>query len=99
MIEPVIVGWAHTPFGRLEEPDVEHLLARVSASALDHAGVPPHAVDAIYTGVFNAGFARQGFGIRDNPRLAACAEIETATDRHDGYSSGIRVTALCSALS
>ncbi|MEI4508630.1 acetyl-CoA acetyltransferase [Sphingopyxis sp. CCNWLW253] len=61
MIEPVIVGWAHTPFGRLEEPDVEHLLARVSASALDHAGVPPHAVDAIYTGVFNAGFARQGF--------------------------------------
>ena len=27
--EACIVGWAHTPFGKLEEPDLEALLARV----------------------------------------------------------------------
>ena len=39
-----IVGWAHTPFGRLEEPDVESLIGRVAADALDHAGVAPSDV-------------------------------------------------------
>jgi acetyl-CoA C-acetyltransferase len=29
-----IVGWAHTPFGKLEEPDVESLIGRVAGEAL-----------------------------------------------------------------
>lgn len=61
MNDPVIVGWAHTPFGRLEAPDIEQLIARVAANALDHAHVPASAVDGIFAGVFNAGFARQSF--------------------------------------
>ena len=56
-----IVGWAHTPFGKLEEPDVEGLIARVAATALEHAGVGPGDVDAITVGVYNNGFAAQGF--------------------------------------
>ncbi|MBV1701161.1 MAG: acetyl-CoA acetyltransferase [Hyphomicrobiales bacterium] len=56
-----IVGWAHTPFGKLEDPDVETLMSRVSASALEHAGVSPRDVDAITVGVFNNGFSKQGF--------------------------------------
>ena len=56
-----IVGWAHTPFGRLEEPDVESLIGRVAADALDHAGVAPSDVDAITVGVYNNGFSRQAF--------------------------------------
>jgi acetyl-CoA C-acetyltransferase len=55
------VGWAHTPFGKLEEPDVESLIARVSGEALAHAGVEAGDVEAITVGVFNNGFSRQGF--------------------------------------
>lgn len=61
MNEALIIGWAHTPFGRLEDAGIEQLIARVSAHALDHAGVPAAAVDGIFAGVFNAGFARQSF--------------------------------------
>ncbi|MQA06658.1 MAG: thiolase domain-containing protein [Streptosporangiales bacterium] len=58
---PHLTGWAHSRFGRAEEPDVETLLARVSGEALAHAEVDPAEVDAIYVGVFNAGLSPQGF--------------------------------------
>jgi acetyl-CoA C-acetyltransferase len=61
MARACIVGWAHTPFGKLEDPDVESLIARVSGEALVHAGVGPDAVDGIYVGVMNNGFSKQGF--------------------------------------
>lgn len=57
----VIVGWSHTPFGKLDEPDVESLIARVSRSALDHAQVAPEDVDFITVGVYNNGLTPQGF--------------------------------------
>ena len=56
-----IVGWAHTQFGKLDDPDVEALIGRVSASALQHAGVAAKDVDAITVGVYNNGFSKQGF--------------------------------------
>lgn len=61
MTKAAIVGWAHTPFGKLDDPDVESLMARVSHAALDHAAVPPDMVDGIFVGVMNNGFSRQGF--------------------------------------
>ena len=61
MARASIVGWAHTPFGKLEDPDVESLMARVSGEALAHAGVGPEDVDGIYVGVMNNGFSKQGF--------------------------------------
>jgi acetyl-CoA C-acetyltransferase len=61
MTRACIVGWAHTPFGKLEDPDVESLMARVSGDALAHAGVDPEDVDGIYVGVMNNGFSKQGF--------------------------------------
>lgn len=61
MTRACIVGWAHTPFGKLEDPDVESLMARVSGEALAHAGIGPEAVDGIYVGVMNNGFSKQGF--------------------------------------
>lgn len=56
-----IVGWAHTPFGKLEEPDVEALIARVAGSAITDAGIEPHEVDGVFVGLFNNGFSRQDF--------------------------------------
>jgi len=56
-----IVGWAHTKFGKSEDPDTEALMARVSGSAFEHAGVDAEAVDGIYVGVMNNGFSKQDF--------------------------------------
>jgi Thiolase, N-terminal domain len=59
--KPQIIGWAHTPFGRLEHPDVESLIANVCGMALDDAGLEPSDIDAVSVGVYNNGFSRQGF--------------------------------------
>jgi acetyl-CoA C-acetyltransferase len=56
-----IVGWAHTPFGKLDAPDIEALIALVAADALDHAGVGPEEVDLVTVGVLNGGFSKQSF--------------------------------------
>ncbi len=59
--DAVIVGWAHSPFGKLEAADIEALIAEVGSSALDHAGVSPVDVDFVTVGVLNNGFSKQGF--------------------------------------
>ncbi len=61
MTRAAIVGYAHSPFGKLEDADTEALMARVSVAALEHAGVEPQDVDGIYVGVFNGGFQKQDF--------------------------------------
>jgi len=40
-----IVGWAHSPFGKLEDPDTESLIARVVAPAIADAGLSPKDID------------------------------------------------------
>jgi acetyl-CoA C-acetyltransferase len=55
------VGWAHTPFGRLEGETLESLIVRVAGDALADAGVVPGDVDEIVLGHFNAGFSAQDF--------------------------------------
>jgi len=61
MTEACIVGWAHTPFGKLKEPDVEALIARVARAAIDDAGVAPAEIDGVFVGLFNNGFSKQDF--------------------------------------
>ena len=56
-----IVGWAHTPFGKLDNETVESLIVRVADEALEHAGVEARDVDEIVLGHFNAGFSAQDF--------------------------------------
>jgi acetyl-CoA C-acetyltransferase len=56
-----IVGWAHTPFGRLVDETVESLIVRVATQALADAGIGPADVDEILLGHFNAGFSAQDF--------------------------------------
>ena len=56
-----IVGWAHTPFGKLAGETVESLVVRVANEALLDAGVAAKDVDEIVLGHFNAGFSAQDF--------------------------------------
>jgi acetyl-CoA C-acetyltransferase len=56
-----IVGWAHTPFGKLSGETVESLVVRVAGEALADAGIAAKDVDEILLGHFNAGFSAQDF--------------------------------------
>jgi acetyl-CoA C-acetyltransferase len=56
-----IVGWAHTPFGKLTGETVESLIVRVAGEALADAGIEAKDVDEIVLGHFNAGFSAQDF--------------------------------------
>jgi len=56
-----IVGWAHTPFGKLTGETVESLIVRVANEALLDAGIAAKDVDEIVLGHFNAGFSAQDF--------------------------------------
>jgi acetyl-CoA C-acetyltransferase len=56
-----IVGWAHTPFGKLTGDSVESLIVRVAGEALADAGIAAKDVDEIVLGHFNAGFSTQDF--------------------------------------
>src|ERR1700734_3650443 len=56
-----IVGWAHTPFGKLAGESVESLIVKVAGEALADAGIGPKDVDEIVLGHFNAGFSPQDF--------------------------------------
>ena len=56
-----IVGWAHTPFGKLSGETVESLVVRVAREALGDAGIAAEDVDEIVLGHFNAGFSAQDF--------------------------------------
>ncbi|MCB1539464.1 MAG: acetyl-CoA acetyltransferase [Rhodoblastus sp.] len=56
-----IVGWRHSPFGKLDAPDIEALIAGVAQGALDDAGIGAADVDFVTVGVLNNGFSKQGF--------------------------------------
>ena len=62
MTEAAIIGWAHSPFGKLEaEPDLESLIARVARAAIEDAGISSAEIDAGFVGIFGEGFTPQGF--------------------------------------
>ncbi len=56
-----IVGWAHTPFGKLAGETVESLIVRVATEALADAAIAAKDIDEIVLGHFNAGFSAQDF--------------------------------------
>ena len=56
-----MVGWSHTPFGKLVDDDVESLIVRATRDALADANLQASDVDEIFVGQFNGGFASQDF--------------------------------------
>ena len=61
MSDSCIVGWAHTEFGKLADPDVESLIERVAAAAIADAGLEAQEIDGVFVGLFNNGFSKQDF--------------------------------------
>jgi acetyl-CoA C-acetyltransferase len=56
-----IVGWAHSPFGKLAGETLESLIVKVAGEALVDAGIAAKDIDEIVLGHFNAGFSAQDF--------------------------------------
>ena len=48
MTEACIVGWSHSPFGKLDDPDIESLIGRVAGAAIADAGIEPHEIEASF---------------------------------------------------
>lgn len=56
-----IVGWAHTPFGRLDQMNLESLITTVTRDAMTDAGIMASEVDALWLGNLNGGFVPEIF--------------------------------------
>ena len=61
MSAPHIVGWGHTPFGKLDNIDAEQLFRDAALAAIASAGLTPADIDGVFVGHFNGGFVRQDF--------------------------------------
>ena len=61
MSAPCIVGWGHTPFGKLDAADAEQLIRNAVQPALDSAGLLAEDIDGVFVGHYNAGFLPQDF--------------------------------------
>src|SRR3974377_2396121 len=83
-----IVGWAHTPFGRLDGETVESLTVRVAGAALRDAGVAAADVDEILLGHFNAGFSPQDFTASLVLQASPDLRFKRATRVEDACATG-----------
>lgn len=72
MSAPHIIGWGHTPFGKLDQADLEQLFRDAVNPALERSGIEAADIDGIFVGTFNGGFVPQDF----SASLAAVAMPE-----------------------
>ena len=79
-----IVGWAHSPFGRLDNEDLELLIVGVARQALADAEVGAEEVGGIWLGHLNGGFVPESFcsslmlQADDGLRWAPATRVENA---------------------
>ena len=99
-----MVGWAHTPFGKLSDETVESLISKVAADAIADAGIAPADVDEIVLGHFNAGFSAQDFTAAlvlqasDDLRFKPATRVENACATGSGaIHQGVKAIAAKSA--
>ncbi len=62
MKQPFIIGWGHTPFGKLDAIDLEQLFRDAALPAIASAGLEVTDIDGVFVGTFNGGFVPQDFG-------------------------------------
>lgn len=61
MSSSCIIGWGHTPFGKLDAADAEQLIRDAVQPALDSAGLQAQDIDGVFVGHYNGGFMPQDF--------------------------------------
>ncbi len=84
MTKSVIVGWGHTPFGRLTDQSLEDLIQAAASEALTNAGITGNDVDAVFLGLFNPAMTPDGFcssmilGADEGLRFKPATRLENA---------------------
>ena len=84
--DPVLTGFGHTRFGRLDDSTLEFLLRDASQLALDDAGIGAAGADMVVIG--NHGFVAQSFaaslsGLLDEGfRYKRCAMVASKSHRN-----------------
>lgn len=61
MNTPMITGWGHTKFGKLDAVDIEVLIREAGMAAIESSGFDVSDIDGVFVGTFNGGFVRQDF--------------------------------------
>ena len=82
-----IVGWGHTPFGRLDGQDLESLVLAASREAIASAGIAPADIDAVFLGHFNSGMVPDGF----------CASLPLSLDPGLRFKPAARLENACAS--
>src|ERR1700712_1278883 len=88
MSEACIVGWAHTPFGKLEDPDIEALIGRVAGAAIADAGIAPHDIEGTFVSLFNNGFSSRDFPASVVLQRARALRLKPITRYENACASG-----------
>ena len=88
MTEACIVGWSHSQFGKLEDPDVESLIGKVAGAAIADAGIAPSEIDAVFVSLFNNGFSNQDFPSSLVMQLLPELRFKPATRYENACASG-----------
>ena len=82
-----IVGWGHSPFGKLDTLDLESLIAGVTRTAIADAGIDASEIDGIWLGHLNGGFVPEIF----------CSSIVLQADDGLRWKPATRVENACSS--
>ena len=83
----VIVGWGHTPFGKLEDRSLEQLIVEAGREALASAGIDGGDVDAVWLGHFNSGMVPDAF----------CSSMVLGVDEKLRFKPAIRCENACAS--
>src|ERR1700676_1930190 len=86
-MEPIIVGWGHTPFGRFDQLSLEDLIHAAAKEALSSAGIEGKDVDGVLLGHFNSGLVRDSF----------CSSMVLSSDPGLRYKPAVRCENACAS--
>lgn len=86
-MNPCIVGWAHSPFGRFDHLSLEDLITMVARDALADAGIMARDVDALWLGNLNGGFVPEIF----------CSSLMLQADDGLRFKPAVRVENACAS--
>lgn len=86
-MEPIIVGWGHTKFGRFDQSGLEDLIHAAAKEALSSAGITAKQVDAVWLGHFNSGLVPDGF----------CSSMVLSIDPDLRYKPAVRCENACAS--
>lgn len=88
MKDVCLVGFSHTPFGKLAGATVESLLVEAGRAALADARIAAAEVDAVIVGHFNHGLSRQGFTAGLAPLIDSALRFKPALRVENACATG-----------